>query len=115
MSKAFGQISKSTFTWRIDRVKLPHRFTQLTFTIYNGRTDPVEHVSHFNQRMAIHSRNEAFMCKVFPSSLRFIAMRWFNGLEEGLIRYFEELTKAFGVRFVMCSRVPNPWNLYYPW
>ena len=55
------------------------------------------------------------MCKVFPSSLRFIAMRWFNGLEEGLIRYFEELTKAFGVRFVMCSRVPNPWNLYYPW
>ena len=52
MSKALRQISKSTFTRRIDKVNLPHRFMQPTFTIYNGRTNPVEHVSHFNQRMA---------------------------------------------------------------
>ena len=58
--------------------------------------------------MAIHSRNEAFICKVFLSSLRRIAMRWFDGLEEGSIRSFEELTKAFGVSFVTCSRVPRP-------
>ena len=48
MSKALRQISKSPFTRRIDRAKLPHRFTQPTFTIYNGRTDHVEHVGHFN-------------------------------------------------------------------
>ena len=46
MSKALHQISKSPFTRRIDRAKLPRRFTQQTFTIYNGRTDLVEHVSH---------------------------------------------------------------------
>ena len=106
MSKALHQISKSPFTRRIDRAKLPHRFTQPTFTIYNGKTNPVEHVSHFNQRMAIHLRNEALMCKVFPFSLGPIAMRWFDGLEEGSIRSYEELTKAFGARFVACSRVP---------
>ena len=108
MSKALHQISKSPFTRRIDRAKLPHRFTQPTFTIYNGKTNPVEHVSHFNQRMAIHLRNEALMCKVFPFSLGPIAMRWFDGLEEGSIRSYEELTKAFGARFVACSRVPWP-------
>ena len=59
MSKALCQIAKSPFTWRIDRAKLPHRLTQPIFIIYNGRTDLVEHVSQFNQRMAIHSRNEA--------------------------------------------------------
>ncbi|XP_023885897.1 uncharacterized protein LOC111998010 [Quercus suber] len=108
ISKAFRQISKSPFTRKIDRAKLPHHFTQPTFTIYNGRTNPVEHVSHFNQRMAIHSRNEALMCKVFPSSLGPVVMRWFNGLEEGSIRSFEELTKAFGARFMTRSRVPRP-------
>ncbi|XP_023922578.1 uncharacterized protein LOC112034020 [Quercus suber] len=76
--------------------------------MYNGRTDSVEHVSHFNQRMAVHSKNEALMCKVFPSSLRPVAMRWFNGLRAGFIDSFKELTQAFGSRFNMCSRVPWP-------
>ena len=48
MSKALNQISKSPFTRKIKGVKLPWRFHQPTFTIYNGRTDPVEHVSQFN-------------------------------------------------------------------
>ena len=55
MSKALDQISRSPFTYRIEGARLPRRFNQLTFTIYNGQTDLVEHVSHFNQRMAINS------------------------------------------------------------
>lgn len=92
MSKTLRQISKSPFVRRIDRAKLPYRFTQPMFTIYNGRTNLVEHVNHFNQRMAVHSKNEALMCKIFPSSLGPVAMRWFDALEEGSIRSFEELT-----------------------
>ena len=80
MSRALHQISKSPFTHRIEGGKLSRRFTQLAFTMYNGRTDPVEHVSHFNQRMVVHSKNETLMCKVFPSSLGPVAMRWFDGL-----------------------------------
>ena len=48
MSKTFNQISRSHFTRRIKRVRLPWRFTQPTFIMYNGRTNPVEHVSRFN-------------------------------------------------------------------
>ena len=108
MSKALRQISMSPFTRRIDRAKLPHHFAQPTFTIYNEWTNPIEHVSHFNQRMAIHSGNEALMWKVFPSSLGPVAMRWFDELEEGSIGSFEELARAFGARFVTCSKVPRP-------
>ena len=68
----------------------------------------MEHVSHFNQKMAVHTGNEALMCKVFPSSLGPVAMRWFDALEEGSIRSFVELIKAFGARFITCSRVPKP-------
>ena len=82
MSRVLNQISKSLFTRRIEGGKLPRPFTRLAFTMYNGRTNPVEHVSHFNQRMAVHSKNEALMCKVFPSSLGPVAMRWFDGLKD---------------------------------
>ena len=78
------------------------------FTIYNGRTDPVEHVSHFNQRMAIHSKNKTLMCKVFPSSLGPVAMRWFDGLGASSIESFKELTRAFGSSFITYSRVLRP-------
>ena len=108
ISKALLQISNSPFVRRINTAKLHHQFSQPTFTIYNGRTDPVEHISHFNQKMTIHANNEALMCKVFPSSLGSIAMRLFDTLEEGSVRFFEELTRAFKARFITCSRVPKP-------
>ena len=79
MVRTLDQISKSPFTRKVGREKLPQRFTQLTFTLYNGRSDLVEHVSHFNQRMTVHSKNETLICKVFPFSLEPMAMRWFDG------------------------------------
>ena len=92
MSRALNQISKSPFTRKIEEGRLPWRFTQPTFTMYNGWTNLVKHVSHFNQRMIVHSKNEALMCKVFPSSLGPVAMRWFDGLGAGFIDSFKELT-----------------------
>lgn len=58
--------------------------------------------------MTIHSKNKALMCKVFPSSLGLVAIRWFDSLKEGSIYFFKELISAFGARFVACSRVPRP-------
>ena len=89
---------------------MPKRFMKPTFTFYNGKTDPMEHVSHFNQKMAIYTRNEALMCKVFPSNLCPVAMRWINGLHERSIDSYEELTRVFGARFIMCSRVPRTFD-----
>ena len=58
--------------------------------------------------MAIHSKDEALMCKVFPSSLGLVAMRWFNGLRANSIDSFKKLTRAFSAHFITCSRVPRP-------
>ena len=55
MKKALSQISKSPFTWGIEKAKLPRHFHQPTFAMYNDRTDPVEHVSQFKQNMVVHS------------------------------------------------------------
>ena len=75
MKKVLSQISKSPFTRGIERAKLPRRFHQPTFVIYNGRTDPVEHVSQFKQKMVVHSQDEVLLCRVFLSSLGSMPMR----------------------------------------
>ena len=68
----------------------------------------MEHVSHFNQKMVVHSKDEALICKLFPSSLGPMAMRWFNGLKANSIDSFKKLTQSFGARFITCSRVSLP-------
>ena len=98
MSKALSQVSKSPFMRRVEGAKLPRCFHQPMFLLYNGQSDPVEHVNQFNQRMAVHSKDEALLCKIFPSSLGPVAMRWFNGLRANSINSFKKLTQAFGDR-----------------
>lgn len=55
----------------------------------------------------MHSKNKALMCKVFPSSLGPVVMRWFDGLRVSSIDSFKEFTRAFGSRFITYSRVPR--------
>ena len=107
MNKALSQISKSPFTQNIKDASLPQRFHQPTFTLYTDRSDLVEHVSHFNQKMTVHSKDEVLMCKNFPSSLSPVAMRWFNGLRANSIDSFKKITRAFGIYFITCSKVPQ--------
>ena len=108
MNNALDQICKSPFIHKIEGARLSRHFHQPTFAIYNGRMDPVEHVSQFNQRMTIHSRNEALMCKVFLSSLGPVVMRWFNSLKTDFIDSYKQLIQAFGSRFITNSKVPRP-------
>ena len=58
--------------------------------------------------MAVHSKNEALICKVFLSSLGLVVMRWFDKLEERPISSFQELTRAFEAQFVTYSKVSRP-------
>ena len=108
MKKALSHISKLPFTRGIEKAKLPRRFHQPTFAMYNGHTDPVEHVSQFKQKMDVHSQDEALLCKVFPSSLGPMPMRWFDGLRTNSISCFKKLTQSFCSRFITCSKVPQP-------
>ena len=76
--------------------------------MYNWRTDPIEHVSQFKQKIVIHSQDEALLCRVFPSSLGPMPMRWFNGLRTNSISSFKKLTQSFCSQFITCCRVPQP-------
>uniref|UniRef100_A0A2N9J899 Uncharacterized protein n=1 Tax=Fagus sylvatica TaxID=28930 RepID=A0A2N9J899_FAGSY len=89
------QISHSPFSSRIERAKLPARIAPLNLVTYNGKTDPVSHLSHYRRSMALHNGDDILMCRIFPSSLGDVALRWFDRLDHGSIHSWTELSEAF--------------------
>jgi hypothetical protein len=83
--KALDLVSSSPFSEEIEQAKLPERFTAPRLKVYNGRTDPVAHIGHYHQRMALWHYNDPLMCRMFPSSLGEVALQWFNQLRRGTI------------------------------
>ena len=108
MSRALRKVARSPFSEEMEQAPMPSRFTRPPFNSYDGKTDAVEHVSHYIHMMSLHTHNDALMCKVFPSSLGPTALRWFNGLRKGFIHSFTELIQELGARFLTCSWVPQP-------
>ena len=58
--------------------------------------------------MVVYSQDESLMCRVFPSKLGPMPMRWFDRLKKNSISSFKKLTQSFCSRFITCSRVPQP-------
>ena len=48
------------------------------------------------------------MCRVFPSSLGPMSIRWFDGLRINSINSFKKFTQSLYSQFITCSRVPQP-------
>ncbi|XP_074299063.1 uncharacterized protein LOC141630084 [Silene latifolia] len=79
-------------------------------TLYDGTTDPLDHVNHYKQKMmvitATGSLKEASMCKGFRSTLSEAALQWFVGLPNKSIANFADLVNAFNQQLAS-SRMPE--------
>ena len=80
MSRVLRKAARSPFLNEIEQAEMLDRFTRPPFNCYDGKTDSIEHVSHYIQMMSLHTHNDALMFRVFPSSLGPTALMWFNGL-----------------------------------
>jgi hypothetical protein len=108
--KALHQISHSPFSKEIKRAHQPGKFSPPNYVMYDGRTDPIGYISHFRQSMALHLGNDALMCRMFPSSLGPMSLRWFNHLQHSLIHSWDELAEAFVSQFITNSRKPKEFD-----
>uniref|UniRef100_A0A2N9IQL1 Reverse transcriptase domain-containing protein n=1 Tax=Fagus sylvatica TaxID=28930 RepID=A0A2N9IQL1_FAGSY len=70
-------------------------------------TDPVAHLSHYRRSMVLHNGNDILMCRIFPSNLGDVALRWFDRLEHGSIHSWTELAEAFTTCFITNTRKPK--------
>lgn len=76
-------------------------------SIYDGTTDPEDHVQAFSTRMAFRIDNRAIWCRAFSLSLEGEALEWFNSLPPNSIESFEGLKVVFGKQFAS-SRSQDP-------
>ena len=61
----------------------PHGFAIPPFAMYDGSSDPYDHMMHFNQAMILSVGNDRLLCKVFPASLK--ALAWFHKLVQRVV------------------------------
>ena len=80
----------------------PHGFSIPSFAMYDGSSDPYDHMLHFNQAMILNAEDDRLLCKVFPTSLKGSALAWFHKLMRGSINSFGELWVAFVSQY-LCS------------
>ena len=69
----------------------PRGFSILPFAMYDGSTNPYDHMLHYNQAMILSAEDDRLLCKVFPASLRGPTLAWFHKLLRGSINTFGEL------------------------
>ncbi|XP_014491816.1 uncharacterized protein LOC106754319 [Vigna radiata var. radiata] len=95
------------FTRAIMDVHISEHFVPPQLSIYDGTTDPDDHIQAFSTRMAFRTGNRAIWCRAFSLSLEGEALEWFNALPAGSIQSFEGLKEMFGRQFAG-SRAEDP-------
>ncbi|XP_057489425.1 uncharacterized protein LOC130775292 [Actinidia eriantha] len=98
---------QTPFSREIEVMDPPKKFVPPRFTLYDGKSDPRSHVSHVRQRMALWNHMDTLMCRVFPSSLGDLGLKWFDKLSSGSIENFYQLTESFVARFVINIKAPK--------
>ncbi|XP_025692791.1 uncharacterized protein [Arachis hypogaea] len=93
-------------------VRLPKHFDKPTDMRYDGTQDPLEHLTAFEARMNLEGVGGEVRCRAFPVNLAGPAIRWFNGLPQGSIHGFSDISRAFLAQFATrIAKAKNPINL----
>ncbi|GFZ07010.1 hypothetical protein Acr_18g0011800 [Actinidia rufa] len=98
---------QTPFSREIEGMDPPEKFVPPRFTLYDRKSDPRSHVSHVRQMIALWNHMDALMCRVFPSSLGDLGLKWFDRLPPGSIENFYQLTESFVARFVINTKAPK--------
>nr|XP_025625444.1 uncharacterized protein LOC112717696 [Arachis hypogaea] len=93
-------------------VRLPKHFDKPTDMRYDGTQDPLEHLTAFEARMNLEGVGDEVRCQAFPVTLAGPAIRWFNGLPQGSIYGFSDISRAFLAQFTtQIAKAKHPINL----
>ncbi|PSS08152.1 Topoisomerase [Actinidia chinensis var. chinensis] len=95
----------TSFSRQIKGLDPLEKFTPPRFVLYDGKSDPRSHVSHVRQMVALKNHMDVLMCRVFPSSLGNLELKWFDKLPPGSIENFHQLAESFVARFVINTKL----------
>jgi len=87
------------FTDEIMTTRLPKGWKNPTLDRYDGTSDPDEHINAYVAQLSIYTTDTHVYCKVFPASLRGVALSWFTQLPPKSIDSFKNLKIKFAAQF----------------
>lgn len=102
--EAVDGYAQSPFVDELARIRIPKKVNIPPFTkLYDGSTDPVDHVAQYKQRMWQLSipfhKMEATMCKSFGATLCGPALQWLINLKPHSISNFSSMVNKFYRQF----------------
>ncbi|KAL0406446.1 UNVERIFIED_CONTAM: hypothetical protein Slati_3958500 [Sesamum latifolium] len=74
--------------------ELPMNYRTPAITEYDGTSDPMEHLSRFENTALLHRYTDGIKCRVFVTTFARVAQQWFNQLPKD-----NELLKEYLQRF----------------
>ncbi|GFZ12348.1 hypothetical protein Acr_23g0007330 [Actinidia rufa] len=81
--------------------------------IYEGKTDPMDHLDSYKSLMSLQGCSDEVMCKAFSATLKGPARSWFRKLSPGTVDSFGELSRLFVANFMSCrNRQKNASHLF---
>ena len=82
-----------------------------TFAMFDGSSDPYDHMLHYNQAMTLNAGNDHLLCIVFPANLQGPMLAWFHKISHNSINSFNEIWTVFISQY-LCS-VQHKKNISY--
>ncbi|GFY81324.1 hypothetical protein Acr_01g0011330 [Actinidia rufa] len=98
---------QTPFALEIEGMDPLEKFSPPKFILYDGKLDLRSHISHFRQVMELWNYLDALMCRVFPSRLVDLGLKWFDKLPTGSIGSFYQLSKSFMSQFIINTKAPK--------
>ena len=102
VSRRLNDMFFTPFNPYIINCEPPRGFMVPKFSVYDGTSDPFDHIMHYRQLMTLDIGNDALLCKVFPASLHGQALLWFHRLLMNSMNNFWDLSESFVGQY-LCS------------
>ncbi|RDX77060.1 hypothetical protein CR513_42877, partial [Mucuna pruriens] len=87
------------FCKEIDKTAIPPNFREIIVEPFDGSQDPHAHLQAFQTQIYISGGNDRLSCKLFPGTLRGVAMQWMSTLPPRSIQTFRDLAGFFLSQF----------------
>jgi hypothetical protein len=81
-------------------VQLPHKFKPSNHSKYDGKTEPKQWLRIYSQSIELAGGDDDIKALFFPMALENMPLQWFDKLNPGSIRGWEDLQRAFCENFV---------------
>ena len=102
------QQTESPFTVEVLRYPLPAKFRIPQVEIFDGVKDPVDHLNTYKNQMELHEYQDPVRCRAFATTLKRLALAWFNRIPPSSISSFRELSIAFVFHFIGARTYRKP-------